>query len=101
MAIWSKIIILYGARQVGKSTLLNLVLLQKTMTNFTILNCENSTVSDVLSSNNLSRVKLLFGNAEIIALDEAQKIENIGLILKLIYDSNDFTCKPIILFYNF
>jgi predicted AAA+ superfamily ATPase len=60
-----------------------------------ILNCENSTVSDVLSSNNLSRIKLLFGNAMVVALDEAQKIENIGSILKRIHDSDDFTSKLI------
>ena len=89
----NKVIILYGARQVGKSTILEW--LAKSNNGFRILNCEHSTVADTLSSGNLSRMSLLFGDAKIIALDEAQKIENIGSILKLIYDSPDFDSKLI------
>lgn len=89
----NKVVILYGARQVGKSTILNS--LQKTMDGFIILNCENSTVAETLSSNNMGRIKLLFGNYQVIALDEAQKIENIGSVLKQIHDSDEFTCKLI------
>ncbi len=43
----------------------------------------------------LARVKLLFGDSKIVALDEAQKIENIGSLLKLVHDSPEFTCKLI------
>jgi len=89
----NKVIILYGARQVGKSTILEM--LEKTLDNFKIINCESSTVATALSENNSARIKLLFGDAKIIALDEAQKIENIGAVLKFIYDSNDFDCKII------
>ena len=89
----NKVVILYGARQVGKSTILNI--LKETIDKFTILNCENSTIVDVLTSSNLGRIKLLFGDAKVVALDEAQKIENIGSILKLIHDSSDFKCQLI------
>lgn len=89
----NKVIILYGARQVGKSTILDS--LKSSMDRFTVLNCENSTVAEILSSNNLARIKLLFGNNVVIALDEAQKIENIGSVLKLIHDNPDFTYKLI------
>lgn len=89
----NKVIILYGARQVGKSTILNS--LEQSMEGFTILNCENSTVAETLSSNNMGRIKLLFGTHKVIALDEAQKIENIGSVLKQIHDSDEFTCKLI------
>jgi predicted AAA+ superfamily ATPase len=89
----NKVVILYGARQVGKSTILNS--LKQSMEGFTILNCENSTVAEILSSNNMGRIKLLFGNYQVIALDEAQKIENIGSVLKQIHDSDEFKCKLI------
>lgn len=89
----NKVIILYGARQVGKSTILSL--LQKQMENFIILNCENSAVANALSENNIARIKLLFGDAKIVALDEAQKIENIGSVLKYIHDSDEINCKII------
>lgn len=86
-------IILYGARQVGKSTILSM--LQKTTEKFKILNCENNAVANALSENNTDRIKLLFGDAKVVALDEAQKIENIGAVLKFIHDSETINCKII------
>ncbi len=89
----NKVIILYGARQVGKSTILSM--LQKTTEKFKILNCENNAVANALSENNTDRIKLLFGDAKVVALDEAQKIENIGAVLKFIHDSEAINCKII------
>ncbi len=80
----NEIVILYGARQVGKTTLLREILKDKR--NAIILNCELPTVADILESKDLSQIKSLFEDNIIIALDEAQKITNIGSILKLIYD---------------
>ena len=79
-----EILILYGARQVGKTTLLKMLF--KYVENSQILNCEIPAVSDTLESKNLYAIKTLFGNKRIIGLDEAQKITNIGSILKLMYD---------------
>lgn len=79
-----EIIILYGARQVGKTTLLKEML--KGRDNAIILNCELPTVADILESKDLSQIKALFEDNKIVALDEAQKISGIGSILKLIYD---------------
>lgn len=81
-----KVLILYGARQVGKTTLLKV--LQEKHDEMLILSSENPTVKTALESKNLSRIKLLFGNAKIVALDEAQKIENIGEVLKYLHDLN-------------
>ncbi len=89
----NKVVILYGARQVGKSTILSI--LEKSTEKFIILNCENGAVAEILNSSNMNRIKLLFGDAEVVALDEAQKIENIGSILKYIHDSDEFLCKII------
>lgn len=81
-----KVLILYGARQVGKTTLLKV--LQEKHDEMLILSSENPTVKTALESKNLSRIKLLFGNAKIVAIDEAQKIENIGEVLKYLHDLN-------------
>ncbi|MEA3497127.1 MAG: ATP-binding protein [Bacteroidota bacterium] len=78
------IIILYGARQVGKTTLLEEFL--KDNPNALILNCERSLVHDIFSTKDLSQIEMLFENKKYIALDEAQNINNIGKILKLVYD---------------
>ncbi len=80
----NEIIILYGGRQVGKTTLLK-EMLRKT-DNAIILNCELPTVADILESKDLSQIKALFEDNKIVALDEAQKITGIGSILKLIND---------------
>ena len=79
-----EIIIIYGARQVGKTTLTREILHPYEGT--TLLNCENINVAPVLESLDLSAIKALFGPKRIIALDEAQTIRNIGAVLKIIYD---------------
>lgn len=80
-----KVLILYGARQVGKSTILKI--LAEKHTGFKIFSCENNAVVEALHGNNLDRIQFLFGDAAIVALDEAQKIEDIGNILKYIHDA--------------
>lgn len=80
----NEILIIYGARQVGKTTLLKEILNNRK--DAIILNCELPVVADILRSKDLSQVKALFEDHRIIALDEAQKITDIGSILKLIYD---------------
>lgn len=87
-----EVLILYGARQVGKTTLLQKVLEGR---NSILLNCEKPVVSEILESKNITRIKMLFGDSKIVALDEARKIQNIGEILKLIYDDDTFQCKLI------
>ncbi len=79
-----EILILYGARQVGKTTLLKTILEKKE--GALILNCELPVVANVLESKDISSIKTLFGRNRIIGLDEAQKIMDIGSILKIIYD---------------
>ncbi len=79
-----KVIILYGARQVGKTTILNII--KGKYENMLILTSENNAVKEVLESKNINRIKLLFGQAKLIAIDEAQKVDNIGEVLKFIHD---------------
>ena len=80
----NEIIILYGARQVGKTTLLRELLKKKKKA--IIFNCELPIVVEVLESKDLSQIRALFEENSIVALDEAQKILDIGSILKLIHD---------------
>lgn len=79
-----EILILYGARQVGKTTLVKQ--LSSLVPDSEIFNCELSFVADTIESKDLTRIKALFGEIKIAFLDEAQKILNIGNVLKLIYD---------------
>lgn len=89
-----EIIILIGARQVGKSTLMQILLQNGLKIN--ILNCENPIVADILQSRNSNEIRSLFGeDNNIVALDEAQDIPNIGKILKLIYDDKKVKHKII------
>jgi predicted AAA+ superfamily ATPase len=77
--------ILYGARQVGKTTLATKIL--SNVQNGLYLDCDDPAVSVRLRNQSLAGLKSLIGNAELIVVDEAQRVENIGLTAKLIHDS--------------
>lgn len=80
-----KIIVILGARQVGKSTLIRM--LPSCLSNDTLwLDGENADVQLLLQNVNSERLKQLAGNNKVVVIDEAQKIENIGSILKLFAD---------------
>ena len=78
-----KAILLIGPRQVGKTTLFNKILDGKT---HIFLNGDDPTVRRMLSSPNLEQLRNIIGDNAYIFIDEAQRIENIGLTLKLITD---------------
>lgn len=76
--------ILYGARQVGKTTLSNKIL---SMTkNGLYLNCDDPAVLTRLQGQSLAGLRSIIGDADLIVVDEAQRVENIGLTAKLIHD---------------
>lgn len=78
----------------GKSTLINSMLGSGKKIN--IINCENPFVADILKSRNINDILALFGeNYDIIALDEAQDIPEIGKILKLLFDDKRIKYKII------
>ncbi len=81
-----KIIILYGARQVGKTTLAK-KLLEEYGDKKDYFDCENIYVRQSLEKEDPIILKKVLGNGKIIVLDEAQKIKNIGVILKLLVDT--------------
>ena len=51
------------------------------------LNCDEREVKEMLSQVNSQELKLLIGKHKIVMIDEAQRVENIGLTLKLITDN--------------
>lgn len=81
-----KTIILYGARQVGKTTLAKKIL-GKYKEHGRYLNCEYLSVEQNLSEPEPEKLKAYLGNYKLIVLDEAQNISNIGKILKILTDA--------------
>ena len=80
-----KTIILYGPRQAGKTTLIQQVL-AKTNLPYVQLNGDDLRTQELLSRADLDRLKTMVGANRLLVIDEAQRIENIGLTLKLIFD---------------
>ncbi|MEI6238607.1 MAG: ATP-binding protein [bacterium] len=81
----SKIVIVYGPRQAGKTTLAKAIL-EKFGDDGLYLNCEVDSVRRELSKIEPVQLKSFFGQKKIIVLDEAQVIPNIGLVLKTFID---------------
>jgi predicted AAA+ superfamily ATPase len=80
-----KAIIIMGPRQVGKTTLLeNLPINYEDVL---WLNGDELDVQNIFSEISATRIQALMGAKKIIILDEAQRIENIGIKLKLITDT--------------
>lgn len=84
-----KIIVIYGPRQSGKTTLIKQLLTQTRQTP-PIFNGDDIRTQEVLVPN-LSLLKKAVGGAELVVIDEAQRITNIGLVLKILYDALDIT----------
>jgi len=82
----NKVIVLYGARQVGKTTLIK-SLLKKQFKNILEVNADQKKYQDILSSTDLNQIKRLVTGYDLLFIDEAQRIPNIGLNLKIIHDN--------------
>lgn len=82
----NKVLILLGARRVGKTAFLKRYLQSKKSTRYLLLNGEDQTTVDLLSERTINNYKRIFHNIELLVIDEAQKIPEIGLKLKLIVD---------------
>ena len=78
-----KTIILIGPRQVGKTTFFHQFLKHK---KYLFLNGDDPTVRKLLAQPNLEQLRNIIGNHSVVFIDEAQRIEGIGITLKLITD---------------
>lgn len=81
-----KSILLLGPRQVGKTTLMRMI--KANYSKETIwLNADNPEDREILNQINSTRAKELFPSGTLIIVDEAQRLENSGLTLKIIHDN--------------
>ncbi|GAO31385.1 ATP-binding protein [Geofilum rubicundum] len=78
-----KAIVLVGARQVGKTTLLKSILNDL---EYLFLDGDDPTVRSLLSNPNTEQIRTIIGENKLVFLDEAQRIQGIGLTLKIITD---------------
>jgi len=79
-----KAIIILGARQTGKTTLLKTIVKEKE--NVLWLNADEQDTIALFENANSARLKAIFAGKKIVVVDEAQRISNIGIKLKLITD---------------
>ncbi len=79
-----KAIIIMGPRQVGKTTLLEN--LTKNKKDVRWLYADEQDVQSLFDNPSSTRLKKEFGNAKIVVIDEAQRIKDVGIKLKLITD---------------
>ena len=80
-----KALLVFGPRQVGKTTFVeNLIadLNKKTL----FLNGDESDVLALFENPNVTKLKNIVGDNEILVIDEAQRITNIGIVLKIMVD---------------
>lgn len=80
-----KAIILFGARQTGKTTLVRQLLDSVSETKL-YLNADETIVRQELEDAPLDRLRRIVGTARVVVIDEAQRVINIGLTLKLLTD---------------
>jgi len=78
-----KIILLSGPRQVGKTTLIKALLRHQ---DYLFLDGDDPTVRLLLSDANTEQLKALTGKYQYVFIDEAQRVPNIGLSLKIMHD---------------
>ncbi|MDR0649896.1 MAG: AAA family ATPase [Candidatus Peribacteria bacterium] len=80
-----KTLLLYGARQTGKTTLCKEILLHFRDKGL-FLDCEILYNREALSKPDDVVLKSLFQGKKLVVIDEAQKVHNIGSVLKVIHD---------------
>jgi predicted AAA+ superfamily ATPase len=78
-----KAIVIIGARQVGKTTLVKKILKNK---RYLLLDGDDPSIRKLLKNPNTEDLRSILGDYKIVFIDEAQRIENIGLTSKIITD---------------
>lgn len=78
-----KAIIIVGPRQVGKTTLIKNFLAEE---DYQFFDGDDPTIRNILDTPNTETIRRLIGNKKIVFIDEGQRINGIGLTLKIIID---------------
>jgi uncharacterized protein len=79
-----KIIIIYGARQVGKTTLAK-ELMSQYGSEAKYIDCDLISNSQALEAQEPNLLKQFIGDYKVVVIDEAQRVKNIGLNLKILH----------------
>lgn len=82
----TKIVVLYGARQVGKTTLVQEIIKDLGLKSLSI-NADEPKYIDVFSQRDLNKMLLVVEGYELLFIDEAQRIADIGINLKILHDA--------------
>lgn len=82
-----KVLVIYGPRRVGKTTMLN-DFLPACRLRYRLDSGDNIKIQETLSSQDFDLLKEYAADFELIAIDEAQKIPNVGQGLKILVDQN-------------
>lgn len=80
-----KVVLILGARQVGKTTLLQQ--LSAVARNPLMLNCDNADDRELFANPSTTKLEALAGDADFLLIDEAQRVPDIGLVLKMLADT--------------
>lgn len=81
----NKALIIYGPTRAGKTTLLN-TFLKQTKLKYKLDNGDNMRLQELFKSQDFDRIKEYVAGYDLLAIDEAQQIPNIGMALKIIVD---------------
>lgn len=80
-------IILYGARRVGKTTLVQKLVDKHQEKKAKYINCELMTNKQALEITDAEPLKAFLGDSQLVVLDEAQNVEHIGKTIKILVDT--------------
>lgn len=81
----NKVVVLIGPRRVGKTMLIQRIL-DRTKVPYLLLSGEDFTVRELFERRSIQHYKNILSNKKLLVIDEAQKIPEIGAILKLMVD---------------
>jgi uncharacterized protein len=82
----NKAVLIYGARRVGKTALIKSIIAELPQDEVLFVNGEDQIVAAQFAIRIIANYKLLIGSKKYLIIDEAQNIERIGSVLKLIVD---------------
>lgn len=89
-----KVIVLLGARQVGKTTMLEKIIRDKS--NILAINCDDLDDRLMIEEKSSTALRHLISPYDIVFIDEAQRVKNIGLTIKMIGDLKGLSSQVII-----
>ena len=77
---------MYGARQVGKTTLSKVIAQEFSLEDCKYIDCDILSNRQSLSVQDPNSLKRFIGNYRVVVIDEAQRIANVGIILKILHN---------------